>query len=525
MLSLFLVLALLAGGVDGKAPHVVLMVLDDLGWDDVGYHGSDFPTPNIDALAEQGVRLERYYVQQVCSPTRSALLSGRHPFHTGMQHRHTLLPGGTGHLPLNATTVAEALGKVGYRTHAIGKWHLGYASWKYTPTGRGFESHAGYLQGQGDYYQHTLGIGGLPDPKGTSGFDFWRNQTAAKDQIGKYSMDFYMDEAKRILDNHNPEEPLFLYFAHQQQHVPLQAPPGEVYSQNCAKIDKTLPQGAHRHTMCAMTNQLDKAIGDFVSMLKDKGMWQDTVLWVTTDNGGMTHWGPIVVEASVGCNFPLRGGKATLFEGGVRGVSFVTGGRVPAAAHGTLRHGLLQHVDVAVTLAELGGASLGEGVDGFNVWDVVANGKDSPRTEVPLNIDMSNAPHTNFSALIQGKWKLINANPKQLEDLLLDGWWSSEPYSRTKPTWAQVPVDIGGWDVMLFDLDADPQERTNLAKANPEVVRAMVHRIEELADPANGYHDPQPQSKDPQADPKLHDGCVAPWLDGQERAWPAALMV
>merc|ERR1719450_1192576 len=119
-----LALALLTVVAQGKPPHLVLMVLDDMGYDDVGYHGSDFPTPNIDKLATEGVRLERYYVQQVCSPPRSALLSGRYPFHTGMQHKTTLHPESHAHLPLNATTLAEGLRKVGYRTHAIGKWHL-----------------------------------------------------------------------------------------------------------------------------------------------------------------------------------------------------------------------------------------------------------------------------------------------------------------------------------------------------------------------------------------------------------------
>merc|ERR1712070_64043 len=104
-------------------------------------------------------------------------------------------------------------------------------------------------------------------------------------------------------------------------------------------------------------------------------------MWVTTDNGGMTHWGPIVAEASVGCNYPLRGGKATLFEGGVKAVSFVTGGKLPAAAGGTVRTGLMHHVDVPATLASLGGANLGADTDGVDVWSVVAEGHDSPRTE------------------------------------------------------------------------------------------------------------------------------------------------
>mmetsp|Transcript_81438 Transcript_81438/g.225539 ORF Transcript_81438/g.225539 Transcript_81438/m.225539 type:complete len:515 (+) Transcript_81438:45-1589(+) len=492
---------------NAKRPHVVLMVIDDVGWDDVGYHGSDFPTPNMDKLASQGVRLNRYYVQQVCSPTRSALLSGRYPFRTGMQHRGTLLPGSTARLPESATTLAEAFLKAGYRRHAIGKWHLGYASWKYTPLGRGFESYSGYLQGQGDYYQHTMAHGGWPDPQGRTGFDFWRNKTAAKDQIGKYSMEFYMAEAQRVIDAHDPEQPLFLYFAHQEQHVPLQAPPEPEYSANCAAINKTQPEGRNRHTLCTMMSRLDRAIGDFVSMLKRKGLWEDTVMWVTADNGGMTRWGPILAEASVASNYPLRGGKATLFEGGVRVVSFVTGGRVPPCAAGTAREGLIQHVDVAATLASLGGADLGAGVDGLDVWDVLARGGASPRSEVPINIDTSD-PKAPFSALIDGKWKLINA-----ETNVRDGWWSSDPYMRTPPNASQVPVRVAGEQVMLFDLSTDPQERRNVATDHEDVVLKMLHRIQELADPANGYRDPQPQPVDPRADPRHHDGCLAPWLD------------
>jgi arylsulfatase A-like enzyme len=497
---------------DAKAPHIVLMVIDDIGYHDVGYHGSDFPTPNIDVLATQGVRLERYYVQQVCSPTRSALMSGRYPFRTGMQHKTTIHPQTKAHLPLAATTLAEALGKVGYRRHAIGKWHLGYASWNYTPTGRGFESHAGYLQGQGDYYTHTNAHGGLPDPKGTRGFDFWRNRSAAKDQTGTYSMDFYMNEAARILEGHDPEEPLFLYFAHQQTHLPLQAPPEAEYSRYCASVNGSLPLGEKRHTFCTMMARLDAAIGDFVKMLKAKGIWEDTILWVTSDNGGMTHWGPTWFEASVASNYPLRGGKATLFEGGMRTVSFVTGGFLPDSASGAVRHELIQHVDVAETLAQLGGANLGASSDGYNVWETIAHGEASPRTEVPLNIDAS-VPGKNFSALIQRNWKLIHTS--LLLELPFDGWWSPDPYRRTLPKLCQMSVKVHDRSVMLFDIGRDPEERYNVALSNQDVVLRMLRRIDELADPKNGYRDPQPLIKDPQADPKHHDGCLAPWLDGE----------
>merc|ERR1719375_1275315 len=119
-----LCLALLFVAVQAvKQPNLVMMVLDDVGWSDVGYHGSDFPTPNIDRLATEGVRLEKYYVQHVCSPTRSALMTGRYPFRTGLQHCTTLHPGSEAHIPAESPTLAEALRGVGYSTVMIGKWH------------------------------------------------------------------------------------------------------------------------------------------------------------------------------------------------------------------------------------------------------------------------------------------------------------------------------------------------------------------------------------------------------------------
>ena len=150
-----------------KPPHLVMMVIDDLGWTDVGFHGSNFPTPHIDTLAASGVRLEKFYVQQVCSPTRSALMTARYPFKTGLQHATTLMPGSSSTIPKDTATLAEVLKQSGYYTHAIGtphtspyhtsplatpfhdiagKWHIGYAGWDDTPLGRGFDSHAGYLQ-------------------------------------------------------------------------------------------------------------------------------------------------------------------------------------------------------------------------------------------------------------------------------------------------------------------------------------------------------------------------------------------
>jgi len=501
-----LIVAMIRGSffahVVAAKPNIVLMALDDLGWGDVGYHGSDFPTPNIDDLAINGVRLEKYYVQQSCSPTRSALMTGRYPFHTGMHMCETLAPGTSAHLPTDQPTLPEALREVGYSTAMIGKWHLGYDSWNHAPTGRGFDSFAGYLQGQVDYVTKQFGV---PGKAALNGLDFWRNQSVAKDQVGNYSMDFYMAEAARVLDERDVSKPLFLYFAHQEIHIPLEAPPDQQYADACAKIRAT----ENRNTLCRMTNILDKSIGDFVSMLKSREMWDNTLMWVTTDNGGMAQFQD-AFPASASSNYPLRAGKVTLFEGGVRGVSFVTGGLVPPAARGKVVHGLLQHVDATTTLAALGGASLPL-ADGYDVLNVITQDAKSPRTEVPINVDPGAcavvAPGDEaFSALIRGNWKLIHGKAG-----IYDSWWSNGDYVRENSTDMSQNVTVNGKATWLFDLGSDPTERANVALANPEVVSEMLSRLDELADPATGFVETQENTPSPLAFPFLHGGVWAPW--------------
>lgn len=526
------------GAATSEVPNLVMMVLDDVGWADLGYHGSDFPTPNMDQLATaEGIRLEKYYVQQVCSPTRSALMTGRYPFKTGMQHCTTLMPGSSAKLPIGVPTVAEALRDRGYSTAAIGKWHLGYDSWDATPTGRGFDSFAGYLQGQTDYWNKTVGAGG-----GLSGMDFWKNRTCAWEEVGKYSMDFYMDEAERILDERDPTKPLFLYFAHQEIHIPLEGPPEPEYTENCKAFKNTDPDGLNRHTLCTMMSRLDQSIGDFVEMLKVRNMWENTLLWVTTDNGGMTQF-QTDFPASASSNFPLRGGKTTLFEGGVRGVSFISGGLVPQVARGSAFSGLLQHVDIPVTMAAMAGVPLANS-DGFNVWEAVINGRDSPRQEVPLNVDRSrlaklcslqsqpalsqislpellskesNLLEANYSGLIQGNWKLINGFHG-----FYDGYWSNNPYTHIEPDLpTQGPVSVNGENAYLFDLSKDPNEFRNVAAEHVDVVLRMQARLVVLGQPENGYVPPQLNTPSARASPNHHNNTWAPWKQSNTAMqWP-----
>ncbi|CAG0923382.1 unnamed protein product [Notodromas monacha] len=209
-------------------PHIVFIMADDLGWNDVSFHGSEqIPTPNIDTLASAGIILNNYYVNPICTPSRSSLMTGRLTTQLGMQHDVISMDEPWG-LPLNVTLLPEHLGRLGYRRHIVGKWHLGNHKAAYTPTARGFETHLGHWGGYRDYYDATseIGIKGMV----MRGRDLRRNMEPATDKLGVYATDLYTSEALKIIQHHDPtQSPLFLYVAHAAVHAglwsnPLQAP-------------------------------------------------------------------------------------------------------------------------------------------------------------------------------------------------------------------------------------------------------------------------------------------------------------
>jgi arylsulfatase A-like enzyme len=401
---------------------------------------------------------------------------------------------------------------------------LGYASWDYTPTGRGFSSYRGYLQGQCDYYTKKI----------ADGFDFWTSREGSPglpdwEAVGKYSMPLYMEEAERILDEYvvRREEvaearitsietvadaaPVFLYFAHQEIHIPLQPPVNATFDEACSTV--TAHQSQNRSLLCRMTSTLDAAVGDFVGMMTARQMWDDTVMWTTSDNGGMTQW-KVEWPASASSNWPLRGGKTTLFEGGVRVIGFISGGAnfIPAAARGTTRSALMHAVDILPTLAGLANDTIAQGIDGQNQWLYITTGSygatGEERTELPLNI----LPHCDacvdgvrpsYSAIIQGDMKLIDGYVG-----FSDGWWhnggADGNYTRENAT---DTTDM----IHLFNLTADPNERMNLATELPDVVKQLKARIQFYGAARNGFVNTQLNEPHPDALPELHNGSWAPY--------------
>jgi arylsulfatase A-like enzyme len=205
----FMTISFAADQQGAPHPHIVYIVADDLGWKDVGFHGSDIKTPSIDTLAQEGARLEQFYVQPMCTPTRAALMTGRYPFRYGLQTLVIPTPGKYG-LPTDEWVLPQALKDAGYRTVMVGKWHLGHADRKYWPRQRGFDYHYGAVLGEIDYYTHAS----------SNVRDWYRNNKPVKEE-GYVTQLLGKDAVARIME-HDPKTPLFLYLAFTAPHAPYQ---------------------------------------------------------------------------------------------------------------------------------------------------------------------------------------------------------------------------------------------------------------------------------------------------------------
>lgn len=517
-----------AGGKVDSRPNIVFVLADDYGFHDIGYHGSRIRTPNLDRLAGEGVKLENYYVQPICTPTRSQLMSGRYQIHTGLQHG-IIRPKQPNGLPLNSSTLARVLKNAGYSTHMVGKWHLGFYKSAYLPTNRGFDSYYGYLTGSENYFTHKR-----------SGFiDLHDNLKPVFNETGHYSAHLFTQKASDVINAHDPQKgPLFLYLAYQSVHGPLQVP--DRYLQQYQDI-----KDKNRRTYAGMVTCMDEGIGNLTALLKNKGLWDNTVFVFSTDNGGQVFEG--------GNNFPLRGWKGSLWEGGLHGVGFVHSQLLRKP--GSVSKELIHVTDWFPTLARLANASLNGTLplDGFDQWATISENAPSPRKELLHNIDPLYSPSgspiypNTFDSSVRaairvGDYKLITGNPGKgswipppelLQNLPLTKTsyqgqghgqgQSSTLFFRTEEK--SHPGDFnddydydgdaaGRWDpsaknVWLFNITADPQERHDLSDSKPEVVKMMLERLKYYQSTAVPARFPKP---DPNSNPAKHGGVWGPWM-------------
>lgn len=417
-----LLLAILfnAASPAAERPNILFLIADDLGWSDVGWHGSEINTPHLDALARKGMILDQHYVTPMCSSTRACLLSGRYSTRFGLDSatNNPVFPPGT-------TTLSSALLALGYETGLTGKWHLG-SSPEWGPLQFGFTHSYGSFAGGVDQYSHLYKRG--PYQK------TWHRNDRYTEEEG-HATDLIAREAIRWINNATKGTPWFIQVAFTAVHVPIQEPE-EWLLPYAGKIGNE-----SRRRFAACTTHMDHAIGELVSALKRTGQMDDTLIIFTSDNGGSGPWAPsgkypgtYLPSPVLGNNSPLRGRKGTVYEGGIRVPAFI---HWPAKIRGarTLRHPL-HVVDWMPTLLALTGyTSTPElSFDGVDVWPVLSG------------LDRSPPPRTLYfkrgdaSALRHGNWKLVTTGSSKTE---------------------------------LFDLSRDPHEMSNLAPGNPTQVARL----------------------------------------------------
>ncbi|RUS71733.1 hypothetical protein EGW08_020498 [Elysia chlorotica] len=487
-----------------RRPNIVFILTDDQGYNDIGYRGSEFPTPNLDALAEAGVKLENYYVQPICSPSRSQLMSGKYQIHTGLQHDviGTCEPRG---LPLGSPTMPDILQEQGYATHAIGKWHLGFFKEEYTPLRRGFDTFFGILPSGSFHYSYKACA--KAEVNGSinvyCGYSLRDMDTPYLSGNGTYSTHLYTQKAvQRIQEAADSDKPMFLYLAYTAPHFPLEAPE-EYYRDftNIANFD--------RKVFAGMMSTVDEGVKNITDALKSYGLWDNTILIYSSDNGGEPSYG--------GSNWPLRGTKSTLWEGGLKTVGFVNSPLIRPHRRGKISNELMHISDWFPTISAMAGISLKRSLDldGVNQWPMIRGGKPGRRTELLHNIDiaapMQGSPLFNDTfdtriraALRVGKYKLLTGNPG-------NGTW----YPRTTPAegfgksnrWQAF--DSNAKNVWLYNVARDPRETTDLSDAMPGKVREMLDRLAMYNATALAPWNP---AADPNCDPDQHGGIWEPWL-------------
>ena len=415
-----------AGGARADAPprstpNVVLIVADDLGWNDVGYHGSEIRTPNIDRIVAEGVEFDRFYAYPLCSPTRAALMTGRFSLRTGITRPITGFT--EGGLPLDERLLPEIFRAAGYETFMVCKWHLGSSRAEYFPQNRGFDHFYGFLSGFIDYYDHTF-LGGV---------DWQRNGRTLREE--GYATELITDEAVRLLRDRDRERPTFLFVSYGAPHGPQAAPQED--------IDRyTAIEDEYRRVYAAMVDNMDTGIGRIVDALAAERMSADTLVLFMSDNGGAgVGFTRFIPHSSDGRNDPLRAGKGSPFEGGIR---------VPAAAWwpGVLESGrkseqVISVHDLLPTLAEAAGIPVTghQPLDGESQWPALRSGDLVPRPAFVVG-------SIGGTAVIDGDWKLVKSG--------------------------SLPFVGLGEESELYRFVEDPLEEHDLSAEHPDV----VHRLE-----------------------------------------------
>lgn len=399
-----------ACGFAESKPNVLLIVADDLGWADLGCYGADLhETPNLDRFAREGVRFtQAYSASPVCTPTRASIMTGKHPARLHMtiwheaaanppQDKPLIPPVAVGNLPLEETTLAEALKEAGYRTAHIGKWHLGEAT--HYPENQGFDLNVGgTLWGAPPtfFYPYRGLFGSIKEPRYVPRLE--------GGEPGEYLTDRLTDEALKFIEEES-DSPFFVHLCYHSVHTPIEAKEEDV-----ERFSKKLkPEFHHRNPIyAAMVASLDENVGRLLDRLDEKGIAEDTVIVFISDNGGYIN--DYRDQGPVTSNHPLRSGKGSLYEGGIRVPLLVRWPGVSVA--NTERSEVIVSSDLFPTLLKAAEVEpvRGEGVsqDAIDLSPLLRNPSDAIwRSELFFHYPHYYSTTTPVSAIRSGDWKLL----------------------------------------------------------------------------------------------------------------------
>ena len=431
--SLLISLFLWGAVASAQQPNIVLIVADDLGYGDLSSYGAeDLHSPALDSLAASGIRFTQFYANSpVCSPTRASLLSGRYPPLAGVPGViRTHESNNWGNLAQNIELLPEKLRLRGYHTSMVGKWHLGLNA-PQRPVDRGFDHFEGFLGDMmDDYYDHRR-----------HGINYMRRGEEVIHPEG-HATDLFTDWAVHYIESRTVSTaPFFLYLAYNAPHTPIQPPEEWVtkVQQREGNIDEA------RAKLVALIEHMDHGIGKVMTALKENGFYDNTLVIFVSDNGGQLNVGAR--------NGPLRDGKGTVYEGGIR---------VPAIASwpgniapGTTSDALLTTMDIYPTLLEAARARITQIIDGTSFLGSLLGGPDPDpdrllffsRREGGLRFGGK-----TIEAVRQGPWKLLQNSP-------------------------YAPLE-------LYNLERDPLETTDLSSDEPDVFRRLAAELRQYVQEA-----------------------------------------
>ena len=462
-----------AHAAPARKPNVIVILADDLGYGDTGAYGSKIvKTPNIDALAADGVRFTQGYVSHpVCSPSRAGLLTGRYQTRFGYEF-NPVDRDRTGGVSLGETFIGQVMQKAGYRTSIVGKWHLG-ASGAYHPLARGFDEYFGTTSGFNAFIVDAKPGDEFHNPPGASaslstaegGGDLGSGSDEAQMvalrarlpvyrgrepvEVKQHLTEAFTDEALKFIGE-NKSKPFFLYLAHTTPHTPLQAP--AKYIERYKHIENK-----GQRVYAAMVSSLDDSVGAIRAKLKAEGIEKDTLIVFLSDNGCAGYVGDACTNA------PLNGYKGMHLDGGVR-VPFVMAwpGHIKG---GQVDDRVVSSLDIAPTAAAMAGGTMPKGSDGVDLIPYLT-GKNAG----PPNPTLYWRSGVNF-AIRDGDWKMWLVNRADPSETAATG-------SSVTRDGVEAKMSPLGYFTMLYNLKDDPGEKTNLAGSRSDVVAGLKAKIE-----------------------------------------------